>query len=133
MEGNGLPTMTEMRTWSPYDLGRALHQLKSADMNLVRRTLRALLIRWWHSQAHDLIKVLHNAGVPVEVCSMAHDIVGTCRACRQWQSPAPNNMPTVRVSLTFNEYVQVDLLFVGELIVAHLIDKCLRFSGGGVT
>eukprot|EP00959_Pyramimonas_sp_CCMP1952_P052880 1105928-Pyramimonas_sp.AAC.1 len=63
---------------------------------------------------------------------MAHDIVDTCRACRMWQRPAPKNMPTMRLSLTFNEYVQVDLLFVGELIVVHLIDECLRFSGGGV-
>ena len=42
-------------------------------------------------------------------------------------------MPTLRLSLTFNEYVQVDLLFVGNLIIVHLIDECLRFSGGGVS
>eukprot|EP00959_Pyramimonas_sp_CCMP1952_P083582 1747292-Pyramimonas_sp.AAC.1 len=97
-----------MRTWSPYDLGRALHLLKSADMNLVRRTLRVLHIRWWHAQAHDMIRMLQNAGVPMEVCKMAHDIVDTCRACLMWQRPAPKNMPTMRLSLTFNEYVQVD-------------------------
>eukprot|EP00959_Pyramimonas_sp_CCMP1952_P246432 5151045-Pyramimonas_sp.AAC.1 len=44
---------------------------------------------------------------------MAHDIADTCRACRQRQRQAPKNMPTPRLSVTFNEYGQVDLPCVG--------------------
>ena len=90
-------------------------------------------MRWWHAQARDMIRLLQNARVPAEVCNMTHDIVGTCKARRQCQRPAPKNMPILRLSLTFNECVQVDLLFVGELIIVHLIDDCLRFSCGGIT
>eukprot|EP00959_Pyramimonas_sp_CCMP1952_P276778 5785636-Pyramimonas_sp.AAC.1 len=77
--------------------------------------------------------MLQKAGVSMEVCRMTRDIVHACRACRQWQRPSSNNMPTLRLSLSFSECVQVDILFVGDLTIAHLIDECLRRSGGGVS
>ena len=80
-----------------------------------------------------MIRMLQNAGIPMDVCDVAHGSVDTCRACRQWQRPSPKKMPTLRLSLTFNEYVQADLLFISDLIVVHLIDECLRFSGGGIS
>eukprot|EP00959_Pyramimonas_sp_CCMP1952_P154543 3232913-Pyramimonas_sp.AAC.1 len=63
---------------------------------------------------------------------MAHEIVDTCSACRQWQRLALENMSSLRLSFTCNEYVHVLPLFVGEFTVVHLIEQCFRCPGGGI-
>ena len=119
----GLPSLTDAKTWTMFDLGRALQQLRSDDPGLVKRTLRTLHVRWWHSQAHDMIRILSLAGLPKSVTDQIKPIVDTCRACRDWFRPAATNMSTLRMSTKFNEYVQCDLLFVGDLVILHMIDE----------
>ena len=91
-----------------------------------------LHIRWWHAQSHDMVRILRHAGIETRITDMVPPIVDTCRACRAWARPEPRNMASMRLATRFNEYVQVDLLFVGDLIVCHLIDEATRFSGGGI-
>ena len=79
-----------------------------------------------------MIKILNLANISKEVQEKCREIVDTCRACREWQRPAPKNMATLRISNQFNEYVEIDLLFVGDMIILHIIDEFLRFSGGGL-
>ena len=92
-----------------------------------------LHIRWWHAQAHDMVRILKLAGVPAEAETRAlcGEIVDTCRACREWQRPSPKNALSLRLAESFNQHVQIDVLFVNNLIVLHIIDEALRFSAGG--
>ena len=121
-----------METWSPFHLGRSLQQLRSDDAGLVRRTLRALHLRWWPAQAHDMKRLIEAARVPTKTLEMIPEIVHICKACRDWARAAPNNMAVLRLAVKFIDYVQVYLLFIGELIVLHLIDEAHRSSAGGL-
>ena len=59
---------------------------------------------------------------------MVKDICDTCRVCRLWTRPGPKSMTVSRLSTAFNEMVQWDILFIGEVMVAHLIDEATRWS-----
>ena len=45
-----------------------------------------------------------------------------------WHRPSERAVTTTRLSTKFNEVVQVDLLFVEDLILVHMIDEATRFS-----
>ena len=45
-----------------------------------------------------------------------------------WHRPGDRATTSTRVSTAFNEVVQIDLLFVEDLIIVHMIDEALRFS-----
>ena len=45
-----------------------------------------------------------------------------------WHRPADKATTSTRVSTKFNEVVQIDLLFVEDLIILHMIDEATRFS-----
>jgi hypothetical protein len=72
--------------------------------------------------------VLKAAQVPEEIMKLLRETVDTCRICRLWQRPGNRQMASVRLSMNFNEVVQVDLLFVGDWIILHMIDEAIRWS-----
>ena len=45
-----------------------------------------------------------------------------------WNRPSSHAISSSRVSTKFNEVVQVDLLFVEDLIILHMIDEAIRFT-----
>jgi len=45
-----------------------------------------------------------------------------------WHRPANRATTSTRVSTKFNQVVQIDLLFVEDMIIIHLIDEATRFS-----
>jgi len=79
-----------------------------------------------------MMKILDLANISKEVQEKCWEIMDTCRACREWQRPAPKDMATLRISIQFNEYIEIDLLFVGDMIILHIIDEFLKCSGGGL-
>ena len=105
---------------------------------------RRIHLRWYHATAPQMLRLLEMIGVPDSTLKMVGDIVATCRVCRTWTRRAPDVKLAVRLSIRFNQCVQVDLLFyecaatpVGRSlaarpptnhIVLHMVDECIRWS-----
>eukprot|EP00435_Cladocopium_sp_Y103_P048141 s730_g14.t1 len=115
-------------TWSKYDLGFALQQLRSLREGVVRRTLRKLHIRWFHCSAKRMCTLLSAAGVSKEVLMLVPSIIDTCDICRNWQRVGPRTVTSTRVPDTFNLEVQIDLLFYKTNVVLHCVDACTRWT-----
>ena len=117
-------------SWTKYDIGTALQLLRSVRPGVVRRTLRKLHIRWYHAPTKRMTTLLNAAGVPVEVINQVNDIVTTCDLCRAWSKPGPRSMTSSRLPEKFNQEVEIDLLFVGNHVILHMVDRCIRWSAG---
>eukprot|EP00434_Breviolum_minutum_P026800 symbB.v1.2.023686.t2/scaffold2188.1/size86315/1 len=122
------PDVAEAPSWSRYDLGFALQQLKSIREGVVRRMLRKLHIRWFHASSKRMMTLLEAAGVSKEVILLIPSIVDTCSVCRNWQRTGPKTVTSMRVPESFNQEVQIDLLFYKTFIILHAIDACIRWS-----
>ena len=109
--------------WTQWDMGRALQALRSANPGVVQRTLRKLHVRLWHAPAQRLRDLLSAAGLPNSVVNAAQDVLDTCRSCREWERRGRKPVASL-----FNEGVQIDLLFMEDGVVAHLICLCIRFA-----
>ena len=116
-----------------FDLGRALKLLSHMDEAIVRRTLRRLHIRFWHAPAKRLEEILRQAGAPSRAIKLCKEIVETCRSCRMWARPGPRSITTsLRLAQAFNEIVQWDILFHRDIMISHLIDEAIRWTGRAV-
>ena len=118
----------ETPSWSRYDLGFALQQLRSIREGVVRRMLRKLHIRWFHASSKRMMTLLEAAGVSKEVILLIPSIIDTCSVCRNWQRTGPRTVTSMRVPESFNQEVQIDLLFYKTHIILHSIDACTRWS-----
>lgn len=118
----------EGRSWSEFDLGSMLQELRSVREGVVRRCLRKLHLRWWHAPAKRMRELLQHAGASREVLPLIDEIVDTCRICRNWTRPGPKAVSSSRLSTKFNETVQVDLLFHKKHVILHMIDECTRWT-----
>ena len=76
---------------------------------------------------HNLLAA---AGLGQDILSLIPAVVDTCRECRNWQAPARQTIPAIRLSIRFNQHVEVDLLFYRHFVVLHFIDRCTRFHAG---
>eukprot|EP00975_Prorocentrum_lima_P001066 226383-Prorocentrum_lima.AAC.1 len=56
--------------------------------------------------------ILAAAGVAPKVLKLIPQIIGTCKMRRQFTTPAPRSAATSRLTTSFNQIVQHDLLFV---------------------
>ena len=118
--------------WTRFDLGHALQELRSVRESIVRRALRKLHIRFYHPSTQRLRALLAAAGVDGKVLEMVGQITDTCSICRAWTKPGPRSIASTRLPSSFNQEVQVDLLFVKDKIILHVIDVCTRFCAAGV-
>ena len=116
--------------WTSWDLGRALRSLRGADQPAIVRTLRKLHMRWWHASKQRMHSLLAAAGVQKLVLDAIEGVVDTCKICRLWKRPTAKSVASLRLSTAFNETVQIDLLFIEQMIVLHAIDECTRWSAG---
>merc|ERR1712155_262884 len=87
-------------------------------------------------------RLLEMIGCPDSTIQLVDDIVATCRVCRMWTRRAPDTKLATRLSVKFNQCIQVDLLFyecaatpVGgairqptDHIILHIVDECTRWS-----
>ena len=113
--------------WTHFDIRRVLRTLRMTTPAQARMTLRKLHIRWWHASAEAMQKLLGRAGVPKEVTDFCNTIVETCRVCREWAKPQPENVANVDFADKFNQDVEADLMFHDSFIIFHLIDRCTRW------
>ena len=114
--------------WSSYDLGASLRALRSDSIPQQNRALRRLHLRWWHASAARMESLLKAAGVSANVIKQIAPTVESCAICRMWQRPGHRSMTTTRTVDKFGQSVQVDLLFVEEYIVLHMIDEAIRWT-----
>eukprot|EP00975_Prorocentrum_lima_P018677 3933509-Prorocentrum_lima.AAC.1 len=56
--------------------------------------------------------ILAASGTPQSVLMLIPQIIGTCQVRRQFKQPAPSSAATSRLTTSFNDIVQHDLLFV---------------------
>ena len=87
-----------------------------------------LHIRWWHASAIKMKRLLETVGVRADIVKLVDDVVSTCAICRMWQRPGRSPVTHTRLSLDFNEAVQLDLLFFENETILHLIDESTRWT-----
>ena len=90
---------------------------------------RKLHTRWFHASAKRMMTLLEAAGVSREVILLIPSIVDTCSVCCNWQRTGPKTVTSaMRVPESFNQEVQIDLLFYETFVILHAIDACTRWS-----
>jgi hypothetical protein len=98
--------------WSGFDVGRVVRSLIKNTEAARRRILRKLHVRWWHSSAATMKRLLTQAGVPGESCDLIIDeIVDTCSVCRMWAKPLPESVASTSIAEKFNEMVESEIVF----------------------
>ena len=114
--------------WSSYDLGASLRALRSDSIPQQNRALRRLHLRWWHASTSRMESLLKAAGVSADVLKRIAPTVESCAICRMWQRPGHRSITTTRMAEKFGQSVQLDLLFIEEHVVLHLIDEAIRWT-----
>ena len=72
--------------------------------------------------------MLTKAGAPASTLALVKEVCDTCRVCRIWTRPGPKSLTISRLATGFNEMVQWDILFIGDQMIAHLIDEATRWT-----
>ena len=60
------------------------------------------------------------------------EVVQTCKVCREWSKPGPDNVCSVEIPDRFNDQVECDLLFVHKHIIFHMLCRCTRWHAARV-
>ena len=118
--------------WSNFDIGRVVRLFRTNRPGAIRLSLRKLHVRWWHSSEHTMRKFLDRVGVSKQVLDLIPEVVQTCRVCREWTKPGPNNACNVEIADKFNQQVEADLLFIDKHIVFHMMDRSIRWHAAKV-
>ena len=63
-------------------------------------------------------RFLDRVGVSKEVLDLIPEVCATCKVCRTWSSPGPDNVCSIDIPDTFNAQVECDLLFVYKYIIS---------------
>ena len=63
-------------------------------------------------------KFLERVGVSDEVLNLIPEICDTCKVCRMWTKPGPDNVCSIDLADKFNAQVECDLLFVRHYIIS---------------
>ena len=121
------PPAQSEEAWTRFDLGRALQKLRSLNEAVVRRALRQLHVRFYHPSTQRLRGLLAAAGVEPQVLEMVAQITDTCGICRSWTRPGAKAIMSTNLPTMFNEEVQIDLLFILDKVIFHMVDVCTRF------
>ena len=72
-------------------------------------------------------KFLERVGVSEQTLSLIPEIVQTCKVCREWAKPGPDNVCSVEIPDKFNDQVECDLVFIHKHIVFHMLCRCTRW------
>ena len=94
-----------------------------------REIVRRIHANWGHASSQQLKRTRALAdGKADGLIALADDVVRECETFRAFDvAPAIPVAGTSSVS-SFNEKVQVDLLFSGDLIALHVLDLFSRYS-----
>ena len=108
--------------WSQFDIRRVLRTLRMGSLSQCRMTLRKLHIRWWHATSQQMQNLLDKVGVPDAILQLIPPIVQTCKVCREWARPQPENVTNINLPDGFNAEVEADILFAYNVRIFHMIE-----------
>ena len=94
-----------------------------------KKIIMKLHVNWGHASATQLKRVLVDSdGSMSHFAPHLEAVLGKCDVCRAFDK-APH-VPIAGASAVsmFNEKAQVDLLFLGDLVVAHAMDVFSKYS-----
>ena len=74
--------------------------------------------------------VLTAVGLPKSVIEQVQPVVDTCTVCRTWQRRGEKPQATLSMTTEFNEGVQVDVLFLNDGTVVHIIGLFIKWAQG---
>ena len=77
-------------------------------------------------------RFLERVGVLDAILNLIPEICDTCKVCRMWANPGPDNVCSVDIPDTFNKQVECDLLFVHKYVIFHMLDRCTRWHAGAL-
>ena len=118
----------EAHDWSDFDIGRVVRVFRTNREGAIRLSLRKLHVRWWHASEHVMRRFLDRVGVSDKVLDLIPEIVQTCKVCREWAKPGPDNVCSVEIPDKFNSQVECDLIFIRKHIVFHMLCRCTRWQ-----
>jgi len=75
-----------------------------------------------------MLSILKAADIPEETLRLVGEVVKGCRICRLWQRPGTKSATSSHIATRFNEVVQVDILFVRNQNLLHMIDESIRWT-----
>ena len=113
--------------WRNFDAGKAVRILRTAREGDAVLPLRKLHCRWWHASANQMKRLLDRVGVPTNIMDLIPRVVAQCTVCRAWQSPENANQLAIDIPDNFNQTVECDIMFSGDIMVFHMIDSCTRW------
>ena len=95
----------------------------NAEISDPNKVIMKLHINWGHASATQIKRVLVDTeGDTQSLSRHVDEVVSQCDACKAFEK-APHipisGMPTVSM---FNERLQMDLLFLGDIIALHIMD-----------
>ena len=125
--GSGSARLPE---WNRFDIQVSLRNLRSFNKTVVQKELRKLHLRWWHAREPKMRTILSIAGLDETRLAMIKAIVDTCRECRAWQRRGNEVIPSIDISIKFNDTCETDLFFYKKSIGWHIICRAIRFSDG---
>ena len=121
-----------------FDVSKALKSLCHSDPVVVEHALQRLHVRWYHATEAQMTPILKANHCPGSALKLVKPVIAKCMVCRDWHRPGPHNVATTKISLEFNEEVQMDLMFYKsimhpgpkdhQLILCHLVDSCIRWD-----
>ena len=125
----GTPTPSD---WTRFDVTTSLRALRSDNHQTRMRELRKLHLRWWHATKEEMARALRAANIPQDILDLIPNVVNNCLECRKWALPEHQTVPTLRLSLRFNQHVECDILFYKDFSVLHLVCCASRWHNGQV-
>ena len=81
------------------DWKKVLKELNDPNIQVVKRRLRRIHLRWYHATASQMIRLLEMIGCLDSTLKLIADIVATCRVCRTRIRRAPAVKLVVRLSI----------------------------------
>ena len=123
---------SDVDEWNTPGMNHFIKKLKSDDESVVNHALRKLHVRWFHCTAARMRNMLQAIGVSDKTLKLIDNVVSTCRICRLWKRPSPKPYTSAHLSTTFNEIVQVDILFYQESMILHMIDETTRWTAASI-
>jgi len=118
--------------WRGFNIGRVVRLLRTTNEAVLRLQLRKLHVRWWHSSTLAMTRLLQRVGVSDTALGLIRDIVDSCPVCRQWVRPSPHNQVGINLPDTFNDQVEMDLLFHAKHVIFHMVDRCTRWHAAAI-
>ena len=107
--------------------------LKNLKPEEILPTVRSLHKKFIHPPAEKLKKLIKESGIDDKgILSAVDQISNECDTCKIFKSSPPRPSVSFPLASVFNEVVALDLKFIDQEIILHMIDHATRYSQAAV-